>query len=180
MSRNQRRDDEKRPGDAAMQAIVGHYDRGRQAQDAGDLSAAAQAYKKVLALWPTHAAARDRLGTARIRRRFHPRRAAFEAMLRQRDFSTDWFTSRLCEWLAVFERHPLPADADILEIGSWEGMSALFVLSTWPGIRITCVDTWAGGRVFEGTRQAAECERRFDANLREGTAAGRVALSASK
>ena len=67
MSRNQHRDDEKRPGDAAMQAIVGHYDRGRQAQDAGDLSAAAQAYKKVLALWPTHAAARDRLGFVYLR-----------------------------------------------------------------------------------------------------------------
>jgi len=61
-NRNQRRTDVHPSDDARMQAIAGAYDRGRHAQDAGDYAAAAQAYKKVLALWPTHAAARDRLG----------------------------------------------------------------------------------------------------------------------
>ena len=62
MSRNQRRADEKRFDAAAMQAIVANYDRARAAQDAGDLKTAAQLLKKVITLWPTHAAARDRLG----------------------------------------------------------------------------------------------------------------------
>jgi SAM-dependent methyltransferase len=50
-----------------MRAIVDNYDRARRAQDAGDLTTAAQFYKKVLALWPTHAAARDRLGFVYLR-----------------------------------------------------------------------------------------------------------------
>jgi SAM-dependent methyltransferase len=62
MNRNQRRADEKRSDDAHMQAIAENYDRARVAQEAGDLAAAAQLYRKVIALWPTHAAARDRLG----------------------------------------------------------------------------------------------------------------------
>ena len=33
---------------------------------------------------------------------------------------------------------------DILEIGSYEGRSAIFFLKTFPNARITCVDTWSG------------------------------------
>src|SRR5690242_17388990 len=51
-----------RLSDTARQAIVENYDRARQAQEAGDLASAAKLYRKVLDLWPTHAAARDRLG----------------------------------------------------------------------------------------------------------------------
>ena len=123
--------------------------------------------------WPVYASmARTRLQAGGYRRRFEARRAAFEAVARERDFSTDWFTSRLCDWLAVFERHPLPAAAEILEIGSWEGMSSLFILSNWPGVRLTCVDTWRGGWNYEHTPVAAEAEARFDANTAEH--AGRI------
>lgn len=45
-----------------MQAIADLYERGRRHQNAGDLNAAVQFYKKVLALRADHAAARDRLG----------------------------------------------------------------------------------------------------------------------
>lgn len=67
MNRNQRRAEQKRPNDAVMQQIVERYDHARRAQDAGDFAAAAQGYKKVLSLWPTHAAARDRLGFVYLR-----------------------------------------------------------------------------------------------------------------
>ncbi|MGE0668755.1 MAG: class I SAM-dependent methyltransferase [Sphingomonadales bacterium] len=107
---------------------------------------------------------RDRIDAPRVRRRFGPRRSEFEAGLAGCDFSTDWFTSRLCHWLDMFERYPLPAGAEILEIGSWEGMSTLFMLSTWPDARITCVDTWEGGWVYRGTPQARDSEGRFDAH----------------
>ncbi len=62
MNRNQRRDGQQRPDDADFKKIVAHYEHARNAQNAGDFAAAAQSYRKVLSLWPTHAAARDRLG----------------------------------------------------------------------------------------------------------------------
>lgn len=51
---------------------------------------------------------------------------------RLRDFSIDWFTSRLCQWTVMFERHPLPAEADVLEIGGWDGMFILSALNRLP------------------------------------------------
>ena len=62
MTHHQRRAAADGPDDATTRAIVETYDRARLAQERGDFAAAAQLYKKVLALWPTHAAARDRLG----------------------------------------------------------------------------------------------------------------------
>jgi len=53
--------------DTARRAIVENYDRARRAQDTGNLATAAQLYRKVLDLWPTHAAARDRLGFVYLR-----------------------------------------------------------------------------------------------------------------
>lgn len=121
--------------------------------------------------WPVYAMlVATRMRAPDIKRRFRSRLAAFDAMARDHDFSTDWFMSRLCNWLAVFERHPLPASPKILEIGSWEGMSALFLLTNWPGARLTCVDPWQGGPVAQDGK--APSEIRFDANI--AAYAGRV------
>ncbi|MEN3974671.1 class I SAM-dependent methyltransferase [Emcibacter sp. SYSU 3D8] len=121
---------------------------------------------RTAAPWPVYGVLiRSRLRTPDLRRRFRTRAAAFGSMLREYDVSKDWFTSRLCEWLGVFERHPLPSAPEILEIGSWEGMSALFILTNWPDARLTCVDTWMGGRTTAGTPLAAASEMRFDANM---------------
>ena len=61
-----------------------------------------------------------------------------------------------------------------LEIGSWEGRSALFFLNFLPRARLTCIDTFGGGQ--EHRRHAARSakmarilrnvERRFDANTK--------------
>jgi SAM-dependent methyltransferase len=66
-----------RLSDAARRAIVENYDRARRAQEAGDFGAAARLYRKVLDLWPTHAAARDRLGFVYLRQG-RPDKAAAE------------------------------------------------------------------------------------------------------
>jgi predicted O-methyltransferase YrrM len=133
--------------------------------------------------------ARTHLSAPRFRRRFQPHRTAFEEIVSQRDFTTNWFTMWLCEWLDIFERHPLPAGADVLEIGSWEGLSALFILTSLSDARITCVDTWEGAETYVGTQQGADCERRFDANTADhadritkfrGTSADYFAASAGR
>src|SRR5262249_54573752 len=55
----------------------------------------------------------------------------------------------------------------ILEIGSWEGRSALFFLNFFPCATITCIDTFEGGH-HDYTAWAAslpDVEKRFDHNL---------------
>jgi predicted O-methyltransferase YrrM len=56
-----------------------------------------------------------------------------------------------------------------LEVGSWEGRSALFFLNFFRRSTITCIDTFAGGEEHRANRDwAAELpnvENRFDHNL---------------
>jgi hypothetical protein len=54
-------------------------------------------------------------------------------------FSSDWAGSHFFNWAELL--HPLRQKAlRILEIGSWEGRSALFFLNYLPLSRITCID----------------------------------------
>src|SRR5205085_11035594 len=59
----------------------------------------------------------------------------------------------------------------ILEIGSWEGQSALFFLNHLPRASIVCVDTFAGSVEhrawprWQRESQLSSIEQRFDLNL---------------
>jgi hypothetical protein len=56
--------------------------------------------------------------------------------------------------------------AQILEVGSFEGLSAAYVLWRLPDARITCVDTFEGSAEHEGSDTVpAELERIFDENV---------------
>jgi SAM-dependent methyltransferase len=79
-------------------------------------------------------------------------------------FSADWFTDRVERWetfLPDLEQRPTRA----LEIGSYEGLSACFVLWRLPLSTITCVDTFAGGIELMGSAELEGLESRFEANV---------------
>jgi len=88
------------------------------------------------------------------------------------DFTEDWFSRHIPTW------DPILASLKprkILEIGSFEGRSACYLIETCAGlpddeVSITCVDTWEGGREHQqgGMAEAimTEVERRFDHNTR--------------
>jgi glycosyltransferase involved in cell wall biosynthesis/predicted O-methyltransferase YrrM len=84
--------------------------------------------------------------------------------------STDWTTRHFHLWedhLAQRRHEPL----DILEIGSWEGRSAIFFLRYFPNGRLTCIDTFEGSAEHrqreKWSSQLSHIESRFDANLLE-------------
>ncbi len=57
-----------------------------------------------------------------------------------------------------------------LEVGSWEGRSALFFLNYLPQSQLVCIDTFEGSEEHQAHPEAfaedlPEIERRFDANL---------------
>ena len=85
-----------------------------------------------------------------------------------KSFTVDWASHNFSNWaytLAELRAKPL----SILEIGSWEGRSALFFLNYLPLSRITCIDTFEGSKEHHNRpgweRFIAESEGRFDANL---------------
>lgn len=89
--------------------------------------------------------------------------------------SSDWTSRFFADWarlLAPRRHEPL----DLLEIGSWEGRSALFFLNYLPASRLTCVDSFAGSPEHHAREKwltaLPHIEARFDANL--APFAGRV------
>lgn len=109
-----------------------------------------------------------------IANRFFDDRKTFLAGTSSGTWSTDWFTNFVGMWKSGFERCGFDAASEVavLEIGSWEGMSSLFILKTFPKARLTCVDTWEGGDEHTSgdgysSEQVSAIERRFDHNTRE-------------
>ncbi len=92
-------------------------------------------------------------------------------------FSTDWFTQNIPSWtrhLAHLKDRP---NVRALEVGSWEGRSACWLLQnilTHPTARLTCIDVFESGGAY--TTEISRCftplppdldiEKRFDRNIR--------------
>jgi len=89
----------------------------------------------------------------------------WEAWFQNKAFTSDWTSANFSNWaqhLAGLRDH----DAAVLEIGSWEGRSAIFFLEYLPRCRITCVDTFEGGAEHASLGDAISAvEARFDSNL---------------
>jgi predicted O-methyltransferase YrrM len=56
-------------------------------------------------------------------------------------FTVDWFSDNIPTWQRIFEATKVPEN--VLEIGSFEGRSAVWVLENTQA-HVTCVDTWEG------------------------------------
>lgn len=84
-------------------------------------------------------------------------------------FSHDWTSMNIRKWERLF-RGINRKQIEILEIGSFEGLSAVFFLSFFKRSRITCIDTFAGSieHLTDGSEYEADMdlvETRFDQNL---------------
>jgi predicted O-methyltransferase YrrM len=93
---------------------------------------------------------------------------ALSKCFQNKQFSADWTSHNFPNWMTVLA--PLQnRAAHVLEIGSWEGRSAIFWLEYLPRCRLVCIDSFDGGTTGptlpELRSQAALTEGRFDANL---------------
>jgi hypothetical protein len=80
-----------------------------------------------------------------ITRPYINKQKKFKKTISSLTLSGDWFTNNIPYWLWTFDKHNLKKNKiKILEIGSWEGLSSYFILSTLPNATLTCVDTWEG------------------------------------
>ncbi|WP_185970217.1 MULTISPECIES: class I SAM-dependent methyltransferase [unclassified Mesorhizobium] len=84
-------------------------------------------------------------------------------------FSHDWASMHIPKWERLF-KGIIRKQVEILEIGSFEGLSAVFFLTFFKRSTITCVDTFAGSveHLSDGSQYEADMdfvEARFDRNL---------------
>jgi hypothetical protein len=80
----------------------------------------------------------------------------------------DWTSHNFPVWTEVL-RPLCGVPINALEIGSWEGRSAVFFLNYLRNCKLTCVDTFAGSDEHhddpEWTARLPAVERHFDANV---------------
>lgn len=92
----------------------------------------------------------------------------WSAWFHGKEFSADWSSDRFATWAGVLAEL-VGQPVEILEIGSWEGRSAIFFLEYLPHSRITCVDSFEGSPLLRSTSPWREAipyvEARFDRNL---------------
>jgi len=92
----------------------------------------------------------------------------FENIINKKNFSTYWFLNNF-KIFGNFLPKDFKKNFNYLEIGSFEGMSALFVLNFWENSKVTCVDTW---EMSDDKSQVLNydfktIEEKFDLNLKE-------------
>lgn len=80
-------------------------------------------------------------------------------------FAEDWFSGKYAAW------QPILVDlegrtVEVLEIGSFEGLSACFLLWRLPEAQLTCIDTFAGSAENAAySVSVTGLEQRFDRNV---------------
>src|SRR5262249_26044944 len=103
------------------------------------------------------------------------RSADYSAWFAGKSLTTDWTSPHIPVWAKLLAPHR-EQTLNVLEIGCWEGRSALFFLNYLPYCRMTCIDTFVGSPEYslipEWAQSVSDIERRFDSNLAEF--AGRV------
>ena len=79
-------------------------------------------------------------------------------------FTEDWFSMHIPAWEPVMRELEGRA-ANVLELGSFEGLSASWVLWRLPDARLTCVDTFAGIEGYEAYGITTDTSEAFDHNV---------------
>ena len=83
-------------------------------------------------------------------------------ILSKKIINNDYFSSHAFHFHDLLIK--LPKNFKYLEIGSYEGNSALYVSINFPECSVTCVDLWEGVEEYEG-KDFSIIEKNFDSNL---------------
>jgi predicted O-methyltransferase YrrM len=86
-----------------------------------------------------------------------------QLLLQQKKITHDFFSSHAYNFFYLLNR--LKPNFNYLEIGSYEGNSALFIANSFPETKIYCVDNWVGTEEYSGNLNFSQIELNFDHNL---------------
>ena len=94
----------------------------------------------------------------------------YKKFLNQKKISYDFFSRNSFDWIEVLKKFK-EKKFEYLEIGSFEGNSALFILENFKNSSVTCVDPWKQLQSVDGSNEGYEhlsiinIEKNFDQNL---------------
>jgi adenylate kinase family enzyme len=87
---------------------------------------------------------------------------------KERNFTKDWFSRNIYFWLTLFKKNNLlKKKIKILEIGTYEGFSAVFILSIIKNSHLTIVDTFKGGPEQKGVSSFSNLKKKFNNNIKK-------------
>ena len=84
--------------------------------------------------------------------------------LKKKKITHDYFSSHAYNFLIAISRFKF---CRYLEIGSFEGNSAMFVAKNFPNARIHCIDNWIGTDEYHKDLKFSNVEKNFDFNMSE-------------
>ena len=82
--------------------------------------------------------------------------------LKDKHITIDFFSSHAFNFSSILKK--FNSQLNYLEIGSYEGNSALFVANNFLNSQISCVDTWVKTEEYEKNINFSDIEKNFDAN----------------
>lgn len=94
-------------------------------------------------------------------------------------YQSDWFTAQIPLWEKYLNEYKGKEHISFLEIGSFEGRSAVWLLTnilTSSSAHLTCIDTFSGS-IENQTKHGidlSQIEKNFDSNIKETGAADKV------
>lgn len=106
-----------------------------------------------------------------IKKNFKILQTQFREFAKRLQLENDWFTQNIPTWLIAFQKNNYDklTELDCLEVGSWQGLSAVFLLHHFERAKLTCVDTWEGADEHKSDSAKSEVlkkiEQTFDSNL---------------
>ena len=84
--------------------------------------------------------------------------------LKRKLITHDYFSSHAYNFLNTINKFKF---CKYLEIGSFEGNSAMFIAKNFPNSKIYCVDNWIGTIEYEEDLKFSNVEKNFDLNMLE-------------
>ena len=83
--------------------------------------------------------------------------------LKNKIITHDFFSSNAFNFFNILTR--LKSNFNYLEIGSFEGNSAIFIANKFPNSKINCVDTWKKTEEYDQDTDFTKIESNFDRNI---------------
>ena len=86
-----------------------------------------------------------------------------QLLLKQKKITHDFFSSHAYNFFYFLNK--LKPNFSYLEIGSYEGNSALFMADSFPETKVYCVDNWEGTEEYSNNLSFSQIEQNFDHNI---------------
>lgn len=99
-----------------------------------------------------------------IKRKIIDFKKKHQSLIRKKNITNDYFSSHAYNFFFFLKK--LNSNFDYLEIGSYEGNSAIFVATNFENAKIDCIDNWNKTEDYQNHKDFKNIEENFDMNVK--------------